>query len=66
MTLTKPHVRAYYDTDSDPHSPGYGMAWDTLGQATLTAPLDASTPEAAMIEAAALLDVEGADVSWED
>lgn len=66
MPVSKTHIRIYYDPDTDPHNPGYVVAWDTLAQSTLTAALDSTERGAARQEAAALLGVEVDEVGWED
>lgn len=66
MAISKTNIRIYWDTDTDPHNPGYVVAWDTLGQSTLTAALDATDKETARVEAAAQLGVPVDTVGWED
>ena len=66
MSITKSNIRIYWDTDTDPHNPGYVVAYDSLGQSTLTMALDATTREDAYREAAELLGVEIEEIGWED
>ena len=60
--ISKKNIRVYWDDDS----PGYVVAWDTLGSECLTIALDATTRLLAQYEAAELLGVDLEEVRVEE